>query len=255
MIDGLAWLYSFFDIKLLTIIATIFTIYFGYQKVTRKICVSYSLSQGKLYKSHVTNFVISNKRDNSIIIKSIDMTIGTKGTVSLMKLDEPLVLKGYEAKLLDIPKYSFIHGDNGDVFIDIFERLSFNVITMSGDVIVCETESPITKDNADGRLTKVVSTFDDIVLTDKMGFIFKYRINNTVKSTIFDKFGFIPENTPFGYNKFNDMSSDSFGSFLISNGYHDYYDDYSLYEVTDNLEVPLVFNKHMMKNKINNENT
>lgn len=250
VIDGLLWIYAIFDIKLLTVIATGFTIYFGYQKVTKKIYVSYSISRGVLYDSHVTNFVISNKRDNTIIISSIDIKIGNKGIVELIKFEEPLILKSYDARLINIPKYSDIYDHNGPVSIDIFERLSFSVITRSGDVIDCDVESPLTLNSLEHRLTKSVQIFNDVVLTRKMGFIFTYHINDKVTDVIFDKNGFIPGCTPFEYNSFTDMSEHKFERFLISNGYHSFYDDYALFKVKDNLNVELVLNKSMVQNKI-----
>ncbi|WBM70214.1 hypothetical protein OH773_19025 [Buttiauxella sp. WJP83] len=254
VIDGLVWLYSIFDIKLLTVIATGFTIYFGYQKVTKKICVSYSISSGKLYDSHVTNFVISNKRDNSIIISSVNMKIGSKGSIELIKFEDPLVLKGYDAKLIDVPKYSDIYDQNGPVSIDVFERLSFSVITKSGEVIDCDVESSLTLKNFDNRLYKRVQIFNNIVLTSKMGFIFTYRINDKVNDVIIDKHGFISGSTPFKYNMFPDMSEEFFENFLISYGYHTVYDEYALFKVQDNLNIALVLNKPMVQNKINTQN-
>ncbi|HEM7934059.1 TPA: hypothetical protein U2L56_000946 [Citrobacter koseri] len=253
VIDGLVWLYSIFDIKLLTVIATGFTIYFGYQKVTKKICVSYSISGSKLYDRHVTNLVISNKRDNSIVISSIYLCIVGKGSIELVKFDEPLVLKGYDAKLIDVPKYSEIRDINGPVSIDIFGNIFFSVVTMSGDMIKCDIESPLTIKNLDGRLYKMTSNFNDIVLTNRMGFIFTYSVKGKVRDVIIDKHGFISGSTPFRYNMFNDISKESFRDFLIMDGYHDFYDDYALFKVLDNLQTELVISKATVSAKIEKE--
>lgn len=250
VIDGIKWLYSIFDIKLLTLIATGFTIYFGHQKVTKKICVSYCISSGKLYGSHVANFVISNKRDNSITISSINMKIGNKGSIELINFDEPIVLKGYDAKLIDIPKYSDIYDQDGPISIDTFERLSFSVITVSGDVIGCDVESSFTLKNLEGRLHKRVVTFNNIVLTSKIGFVFTYRIKDKVTEVIIDNHGFITGYTPFPYNMFPEMSGEFLGEFLISHGYHSFYDDYALYKVKDDLNTELVLSKSKMQSKI-----
>ncbi|EQC1558101.1 hypothetical protein ACY2PI_004440 [Citrobacter amalonaticus] len=253
VIDSIVWLYSIFDIKLLTVIATGFTIYFGYQKVTKKICVSYSISGSTLYDRHVTNLVISNKRDNSIVISSIYLCIGGKGNVELVKFDEPLVLKGYDAKLIDVPKYSEISDINGPVSIDIFGGLFFSVVTMSGDVIECDVESPLTIKNVDRRLHKRTSTFNDIVLTNKMGFIFSYSVKGKVSDVIIDRHGFISGSTPFRYNMFNKISKESFRDFLIMEGYHDFYDDYALFKILDNLQTELVISKATVSAMIEKE--
>lgn len=250
VIERLTWFYSIFDIKLLTFIAAGFTIYFGYQKITKKICVSYSLSTGVLYNSHLTNFVISNKRDNVIIVFSIKMKIGSKGSIEIIKFTEPLVLKGFEAKLIDIPHYSEIYGENGPISINFNDRLSFSVINGAGDIIVCDVESPITIENSKGNLRKHEIIFNDIVLTRKMGFIFSYSINNKTTNIIIDKHGFIPGNTPFKFNMFPEISEDSFGDFLLSNGYHALYDNYALFKVLDNLDTASILSKASVQDKI-----
>ena len=164
VIDDLIWLYSIFDIKLLTVIAAGFTIYFGYQKVTKRICVSFSVSASRLYDSHIANLVVSNKRDNSIAMSSIILGIGEKGSLELIKFDEPLLLKGYDTKLVDVPKYSSIYDDKGPVSFDIFESFSFSVVTNSGEVIECEVESSLTNKTLERRLLKNTVYFNSVFL-------------------------------------------------------------------------------------------
>lgn len=250
VIHNLTWLFSLFDIKLLTFIAAGFTIYFGYQKVTKKVCVSYTLTMGGLYNTHLTNFVITNKRDNVIVISSILMKIGDKGIIEIINFPEPVVLKGYDAQLIDIPQYSAISGPNGPVSLDHNDRLSFSLVTGAGEIIACEVESPVTEETLKSRLSVVSIKFNDIVLTRNMGFIFTYSINETVTHVIFDKHGFIEGYTPFQYNMFPNMSEQFFGDFLLSQGYHTLYDNYALFKVQDNLETLQVLNKAGMLKKL-----
>jgi hypothetical protein len=87
--DMLLWVYAIFDVKILTLIAAGFAIYFGYQKITRKICVSHRVSINRLYPMHIENLVLSNKRDNSIVISSILLRIGGKRNFTLVEFDKP----------------------------------------------------------------------------------------------------------------------------------------------------------------------
>ncbi len=50
-IEQLEWLWSLIDIKLLTILAAAFTIYFGIQKISKKVAASYSFSSNRPLKS------------------------------------------------------------------------------------------------------------------------------------------------------------------------------------------------------------
>lgn len=248
VLNALAWMYSIFDIKLLTLIAAGFTIYFGYQKISRRISVSYSVNHSVLYDAHITNLVVSNKRDNTVVVSSINLEIGNKGGFKLIKFDEPLVLKGYESCLVDVPMYSGIYDENGLVAIEFNDRLRFTIITMSGNMIECLVESPLNPSDFDGQLYKHTSTFNNIVLTNKMSHIFSYFENGQKErvDVIFDKHGFIPENSPFKYNKFQSLSVDSFRDFLVHEGYHDYFTNYALFKVDDELSTELILNKSMV---------
>lgn len=250
VIDGVLLLWSFFDIRLLTLIAAGFTIYFGYQKVTKKISVSFSIKSDRLYESHITNFAISNKRDNVVIISSIKMSIGKKGNLQLIKFDKPLVLKGYESIPIDIPKYSKLRGLNGPIAIEAYDRLTFSVITGSGDVINCDFESPLTLDGLDGRIIKQIVRFNDIILTNRMEYIFNYRINGKDTDAVFDKGCMITGDTPFGINFFPEMSGENFENYLVQSKFHDYFENYALFKVNENLVTELIFTKNTVEEKL-----
>lgn len=252
VIDMLVWVYSLFDIKLLTVIATAFTIYFGFQKVTKRICVSYSMGASRLYDSHVSNLVVSNKRDNSVIIFSINLRIGRKGNIELVKFEEPLVLKGYESKAIEVPKYSSLYGNDGAVTIDILEPLFFSITTMEGDIIECDVESPLNPEGLDDRLHKRTVVFNDIVLTERMGVIFSYFLNGESKNVIIDRTGFISGSTPFRGNMFNDLSKEYFQDLFINEGYHDYFDNYAFHRVNHNLQTELFLSKAMVSEIVKN---
>lgn len=254
VIDMLVWVYSAFDIKLLTVIATGFTIYFGYQKVSRKICVSYSVSTSRIYAMHVTNLVIANKRDNSVVISSILLRIGNKGRIQLVKFDEPLILKGYEAKLVDVPKYSAIYDKNGPIGIDVFESLLFSITTMSGEVIECDVQSPVTMAAFEEKLYTNTVRINDIVLTDRMAFIFSYLIGGVSKDVVIDRGGLIAGKTPFKGNMIQDLSKEFFENFLVAEGYHNYYENYALYKINDNLHSELVLSKAMVSAALEKKN-
>ncbi|WBT56626.1 hypothetical protein [Kosakonia oryzendophytica] len=250
----LALAYSIFDIKLLTVIATGFTIYFGYQKISKKVCVSFMISQSKLYDAHIGSLVVSNKRDNSLAISSIKLEIGNQGGFQLVKFEEPLVLKGYDTKLIDVPKYSRLYRGHVPVKIGFDDVLYFSIVTMSGKVIMCDVESPLSLDSIDGGIYKSVSTFNNIVLTDKMKFIFSYFLDGKVSDIIFDKHGYIWDSTPFRYNAFPDMTKESFRDFLIQYGYHKHFTNYALYEVNDRLQAELVLSKEMVNSFLDKAN-
>lgn len=253
--DKMNWLWSVFDIRLLTFIAAGFTIYFGYQKVSKKLCVSFSIEASRLYDSHISNFAITNKRDNTVILSSIKMRIGNKGSVQLIKFDKLLLLKGYETISVDIPKYSELWSADGPVSIDFDDRLIFSAITGSGKIIACDIESPLTFDGIDGRITKRTHEFNGIILTSSMEYIFNYFVNGESSNVIFDKGGMISGKSPFSFNFLPGITSEMIENYLLNNGFHDYFEDYALFVIDERLSTELVFTKKQINDKyIQSEN-
>lgn len=251
--DMLLWVYAIFDVKILTLIAAGFAIYFGYQKITRKICVSYRVSGNQLYVMHIENLVFSNKRDNSIVISSIRLRIGEKGNFTLVEFDKPAVLKAYDVLSVDVPKYSGIYDGGGNVFIEPYDNLVFYIITTAGKVIECTLESHGTLYGSEERLYKKTSKFRDIVLTDRMAYIFTYYLDGKLGNTIIDNHGRVFGDRPFSHNSFPLLSVESFRDFLIASGVHDILTNYELYKVNASLITDKILNKRMvseyMKNK------
>lgn len=243
IIEYLTVTYSYFNIKLLTVIATGFTIYFGYQKISKKICISYSISSEKLYDKNITNLVLSNKRDNVLAISSIFVKIGNKGRLALVEFEKPLLIKGYETHQVDVPMYSAIYKGSERINIDFYDKLSFFVSTTSGVIIKCAIESPVNFKLLKNRIQKRTSTLGDIVLTDKMGYVFICFIDGKRKVVLIDKHETIVGYTPFHFNRFNELTSDSFRDILIDYGYHDLFSNYVLYQVDETLQVKEILNK------------
>lgn len=86
---------------------------------------------------------------------------------------------------------------------------------MSGEIIGCDVESSLTLKSLEDHLHKRVRTFNNIVLTNKMGFIFTNRIKDKVTDVIIDNHGFITGYTPFAYNMFPECQESFWGFFNI----------------------------------------
>ncbi|HCB0364097.1 TPA: hypothetical protein MYM88_001855 [Klebsiella pneumoniae] len=241
VVDVLVWLYSFFDIKLLTFIAAGFTVYFGWQKVTRKVCVSYRVRRSALYEAHISDLVISNKRDNAISISLILCEIGNKGVLTLIEFDSPLVLKGYDSVKVDIPLHSMLHKGMERVKIDAFEHFSFSLVTTAGNKIDCLVESSVSIHSFQNCISKSTFRFNDIVLTEKMQFIFFYMKDKEERYCIFDYHNFINGDNPFPYSQ---MNQDELKYVLIEEGFHDWFDNYLLYSIDGHLSAHFVFSKN-----------
>jgi hypothetical protein len=216
--------------------------------------VSYSITHTKLYDSHITNLVISNKRDNTLALSSVYLSIGEQGRFELIKFDEPLLLKAFDTKLVDVPKYSNLINRHGPVKINLLDRLSFHAVTMSGDEVQCYTESPVMTNISDLRIRKFTSKFRGIILTNKMGFIFSYFKDGERIDVIIDKHGFISENSPFEFNCIPDITPESFRDAIINGRYYLIFTKYELFKVQNDLSTEKILTHAQVNDYMKNKN-
>lgn len=251
VIDQLLWLWSLFDIKLLSFIAAGFTIYFGYHKISRKICVSYSANSSRIYDLHIPEVILSNKRDNTITISYVFMEIEGKGTLQLIKFESPLLLKGYDTQKIALPKYSALHGAVGDVEINIMDKLYFYLVTISGERITCENEGAYHTQDMSKVISSHVIMLNGIVLTNKMSYVFFYKADAVEKYCIIDAGFVLNGDNPFWFNQFPTWSEEDFRDALMKFGYHDKFTDYMLFRISERLESQFVYNKNDVENFLN----
>lgn len=254
VINIFSWIYSLFDIRFVSLIAALFAIYFAYQKLQVKICISCNMCTNRLYGTHISDVVISNKRDNVTSITLLQLELPGKGEFSLIKLSPPLVLKGYESHALDVPKYSRLYNGYGEVKIEDFEIPSFKVITIDGKVIDCELQSHNTVTDTEDMITVQSNKFNGIVLTDMMAFIFSYKFKGEEKNTIVDRLGIFHADNPFPFDRTNNPIVETIKNLMINSEYHDFLDNYMLFSVDEHtLSVDLIFSKRMIQNDIENK--
>lgn len=254
VIEHLTWLWSFFDIKLLTFIAAGFTIFFGYQKISKKVAASFGLSSNRIYDTHIPAVVLSNKRDNTLSISSISIRIGFKGLLNLKKFDTPLILKGYDAVKVDLPLFSKLFKGADEIVIDIMDEITFYIYTTSGTRITCITESSNYLENIRDNIAKQNVILNNIVLTDRMKYIFFYKKNGSEKHVIIDKTNFFNDDNPFHFNMIPDFNKETFTEALIRFGYHRTFENYMLFEIDDKLQSKFILNKQHVQNELVDQN-
>lgn len=249
-IEQLEWLWSLFDIKLLTFIAAAFTIYFGIQKISKKVAASYSFSSSRIYETHIPAVILTNKRDNAIAISSINLEIEDKGYLNIKNFESPLLLKGYESLKIELPKFSGLYKGSELVKLDPFERVHFHIVTTSGKEIKCDTESALITKDINNKITSRKVTLNDIVLTDRMSYILFYKNDEGEKHCVFDNSLFINSDNPFHFNVLESDTLDDFYKIFIEYGYHYAFKSYMLFKIGDSLESSLILNKGMVEKKL-----
>lgn len=244
------WLWSLFDIKFLSIFAAGFTIYFGVQKISKKVTVSYSANVSKIYDMHISTIILTNKRDNAIAISSINMEVEGKGILQVIKFDSPLLLKNYDSLKVELPKFSSLYNNDGVVKLDISDKFHFYIITTSGDEIKCISENKHVAPNMKNKIIPDIIKFNGIVLTNRMSYIFFYANDNGEKYCIIDASLSINGDNPFHFHVLKEDKLRDFSSILIGYGYHQRFKSYALFKIDNHLAPSLVLNKSMIENNI-----
>lgn len=82
-----------------------------------------------------------------------------------------------------------------------------------------------------------------------MEYILNYFVNGESSNVIFDKGGMISGKSPFTFNFLPGITSEMIESYLLNNGFHDYFEDYALFVVDESLSTELVFTKKQIHDK------
>jgi len=256
VIKDLTWLISLFKASPLVIIGGFFTIYFGIQKLSKKVSISSTMSTSSLYDQHISALVISNKRDNIIAISSIEVNVNRKFRITLIRFESPFVLKAYDTVKLDLPKYSNIYHHEGEFKFDINDNLNYYIHTTSGQTVHCHIESTV-KPRIDNQMTSVNRIiYNGLVLTNKYSFVFTYYKDGKKKNMSIDTIGMFHNDNPFPFNSMNitDITKENFKAILIQYGIHDHLDNYLLAKVNHNLSTQIILTKRIITNESTIEN-
>ncbi|MGB7799794.1 hypothetical protein [Buttiauxella sp.] len=252
VITHLEWLWSIFDIKLLSFIAAGFTIYFGTQKLTQKISVSYHITSCRLYETRITNLILANKRDNTITFSKIYIKINEQSRGSLVDLKKPIILKAYETIDVDVPLYTTLSVRRDNVEISFTDNITFYLLTTSGKLIECETEVSGHIETEYPIITKNILTLRGVLLTNKMSYVFFYVKNGKELHCILDWAYMIHVDNPFNGNVFENFTPEILKDILIKDGYHNQFEQYILYKVNENLSCTRIFSKESVSKHSSN---
>lgn len=244
VINSLTWVYSLFDIKLLTVMAAGLTIYFGLQKITKKVSVYYVTSSDEFCSDYISTLVLTNRRDNTIVITETGMEFVGRGGCSIIKHSPPIALKPYDSHTIELEPHSSIYDCKEKKHSEMEGFIRFYLIDTAGKKHHCTTECPI-HEFGFPRYHIYRSYVGDILLTNKIAFIFQYKIRENHYCCAISKRGIVSENNPFGSFSFQGNANDilALRGALISEGLHEKFDNYAFYQLDEQLELVKIYNK------------
>ncbi|WP_368207799.1 hypothetical protein [Aeromonas sp. s12] len=112
------------------VIATISFIlsgYFAYQKIGNKIAISYQVRNGGYCDEQINNIVISNRKDKTISIWSIDAVIENDIQFEVYKPEAPLILKSGESVSVSPQLYSYLNLEGDRFNPELLREFNFEV--------------------------------------------------------------------------------------------------------------------------------
>jgi len=177
------------------VIATISLIlsgYFAYQKIGNKIAISYQVRNGGYCDEQINNIVISNRKDKTISIWSIDAVIENDIQFEVYKPEAPLILKSGESVSVLPQLYSYLNLE-GDRFNP---ELLFGKIDFYADIgnkkVKCVDERIIGISRSEYRIaTKSTISLDGHLYNENVRFVLIYYSDNQKKFAFFERNGFI----------------------------------------------------------------
>jgi hypothetical protein len=201
--------------------------------------------------------VIFNKRDRVYLIDEL-IVITKDFSISLKKFDIPLTIKPYESVSIEteqVSKWINQKGEQVNLTFDIDDDIIFKIFLSGGKSFNCTIISR-SVGMAHTTLSRSVSTFNNIVLTDRMKFIITNFKNGKVNNIVILKNGMIENNDSFGYYNYippEDNNPDKIQKLIVELGFHQVWSNYYLYEIDDYLQVNEIFRKLNVMNLLGEE--
>jgi len=189
---------------LILITASCFTIFFAFQKFSKKITAQSTVSMGLFSDKYISNVVLTNKRDNVVSIWSICAVFDKDNCLELDKFNPPIILKSYETISLPFPKYSSL-SINGDKYKPHFISGKVELYIDDGNKMM-KCEQQFKSDNLDifTKVSKNIATFNGHVFDDTVGYFISYFYEEKSHTAFVSNSGFISNEWGFSPNHFGD---------------------------------------------------
>ncbi|MCP4053811.1 MAG: hypothetical protein GY739_12250, partial [Mesoflavibacter sp.] len=97
--------------SLLTLLATIFTLYFFWQKIGNKVSVTYKIVRGGLSEKRISNITLINRKNKPVTVFSIIAIINDDILVEVEKFEPAITLNSLTSKYIETTPFSYLNLD------------------------------------------------------------------------------------------------------------------------------------------------
>ncbi|APG52514.1 TPA: hypothetical protein U2M28_001342 [Providencia stuartii] len=216
-------------IRIITIFGACFAIYFAWQKLFYKLAVSPIIS-GNLYTdTQISDVYISNKKDRTVVIWSINIVIDNDLSFNIFKPKSPIILKGFESIKIEIDKYSYLLVDGEKIKIDYINSNIDFYINVGDKIIKGMIEKKANFTELKYRnIMKVNVNHKGHIYNESVKYMLEYNFNGHEKIAFFGNDGYIGNEWGFSPNHMGkfDYDENDIKNLLVNYGFDNHFSNY-----------------------------
>lgn len=219
---------------LITLSASIFTVFFAWKKIGNKVNVTYTVTSEGLSHTRINNIVFQNKKDKPLSIYRIVTVFEKKYSLEIYKNSFPLILKPYESISVVTDEFSHL-SLGGDRYFPNFLDVEI-YIESDEKIIKCRSRPHETLGFNYRNIYKITNKFNGVVYGDGVSYALVYAVKNISKTAFLHDSGVIRNEWDFSYNAIKPskekLEADDIAKFLEIY-YSQIIDSYLLYKIND----------------------
>jgi hypothetical protein len=171
------------------------SLYLGLQKIGTRVNAGISFGSNPISPLCIRYVDLRNMKDRTIVIYSIFVSINNdEFLLELKKCNPPLILKGYQSTIAEIPPYSFLllDGKKFELSKSMTEKSTI-YLELAHSTVKCNTlnyQKPISKRLSKYRiLENITNNFNGIIYDEQAVYAISYSSCSRVKTAIVNQSG------------------------------------------------------------------
>ena len=171
------------------------SLYLGLQKIGTRVSAGLTFSSNPISPFCIRYIDLRNLKDRTIVIYSIFASINDdQFLLELKKFYPPLILKGYQSTITEIPPYTFLLLDDNKFELDkSMTEKTIIYLELAHSTVKCNTlnyEKPISKKLSKYRILKnITNNFNGIIYDKNAVYAIAYSADSLVKTAIVNDAG------------------------------------------------------------------
>lgn len=171
------------------------SLYLGLQKIGTRVNAGISFGSNPISPFCIRYVDLRNMKDRTIVIYSIFVSINNdEFLLELKKCNPPLILKGYQSTIAEIPPYSFLLLDGKKFELNkAMTEKSTIYLELAHSTVKCNTlnyQKPISKRLGKYRiLENITNNFNGIIYDEHAVYAITYASRSRVKTAIVNESG------------------------------------------------------------------